>query len=198
MEALKTWTTAGRQSGSGVSFTYAGETENLVNCRSCLTLRKREVYKYDGKHYSFFYPMSSEEGRVLLAAWIDLDFATTNPHALQGFIAHELGHGMGLWDCHTCKKKRTIMSGFPGINKDNGLIAPSRCDLETLKNVYVQERLIAAARRPQGKSVQATEALSFSTMMPSTFAPEASPSLLDLPHVRNVSPLLWSNFLSKW
>lgn len=197
LQALKTWTTAGQQTGSGVTFAYAGETENLVNCKSCLTLRKREVFKYDGKHYSFFNPLSSEEGRVLLSAWIDLDFATTNPQALQGFIAHELGHGMGLWDCHTCKKKRTIMSGFPGINKDNGLIGPSRCDLETLKDVYVQERLIAAARRSEQKSLQQSEAPIFSTMMPSGFAFESSSSLLDLPHVRNVSPLFWSNFLTK-
>jgi hypothetical protein len=61
-------------------------------------------------------------------------------------MAHELGHGMGLWDCETCKKKGTIMNGFPGINKDNGLIAPSRCDLVTLKDVYKQERQIAADR----------------------------------------------------
>jgi hypothetical protein len=144
--ALKTWTTAGREAGSGVRFAYAGETENLVNCRSCLTVRKREVYKNDGQHYSFFNPLSAEEGRVLVSAWIDLDFATTDPQALQGFVAHEMGHGMGLWDCETCKKKRTIMNGFPGINKDNGLIAPSRCDLETLKGVYVQERQIASTR----------------------------------------------------
>jgi hypothetical protein len=145
LEALKTWTMAGTETGAGVTFAYAGETENLVNCNSCLTIRKREVYKYDGHHYSFFNPLSSD-GRVLLSAWIDLDFATTSPHALQGFMAHELGHGMGLWDCETCKKKGTIMNGFPGINRDNGLIAPSRCDLVTLKDVYKQERQIAADR----------------------------------------------------
>ncbi len=145
LEALKTWTTAGNETAAGVKFTYAGESAGLVNCRSCLTVTRRDVYKNDGSHYSFFNPLSSEEGRVLLSAWIDLDFATTNPHALEGFVAHELGHGMGLWDCVTCKKKRTIMNGFPGINKDNGLIAPSSCDLETLKNVYLQERQVAAA-----------------------------------------------------
>ena len=57
-------------------------------------------------------------------------------------MAHELGHGMGLWDCRNCKKKRTIMNAFPGINKDNGLIEPSLCDLEVVRQVY-QRRLAA-------------------------------------------------------
>jgi hypothetical protein len=144
LETLKTWTVAGGEANAGITFTYAGETDSLVNCRSCLTLTRREVYKNDGSHYSFFNPLSSEQGRILLSAWIDLDFATTNPRALQGFVAHELGHGMGLWDCETCKHKRTLMNGFPDINKDNGLIAPSTCDVETLKTVYALERRVAA------------------------------------------------------
>src|SRR5882672_451258 len=152
LEALKTWTTAGNEVDAGVKFTYAGETTGLANCRSCLTVTRRDVYKYDGSHYSFFNPLSSEQGRVLLSAWIDLDFATTNPHALEGFVAHELGHGMGLWDCETCKKKRTLMNGFPGINQDNGLIAPSKCDLETLKKVYARERQVAATKASSVKS----------------------------------------------
>jgi hypothetical protein len=44
------------------------------------------------------------------------------------------------------------MNGFPGINKDNGLIQPSKCDVEALKDVYVQERQIAAAKRLNNKT----------------------------------------------
>ena len=144
LEALKTWTTAGYEVNAGITFTYAGETDRLATCRNCLTIRRREVYKNDGSHYSFFNPLSSEDGRVLSSAFIDLDYATVNPQAVQGFMAHELGHGMGLWDCVSCKNKRTIMNGFRSINRDNGLIAPSRCDLETVKSVYVRERQIAS------------------------------------------------------
>lgn len=154
LEALKTWTTAGYEVDAGITFTYAGETDRLVNCRGCLTIRRREVYKNDGAHYSFFNPLSSEEGRVLTSAWIDLDVATVSPKAVQGFMAHELGHGMGLWDCESCKNKRTIMNGFRSINRDNGLIAPSRCDLETVKNVYLKERQIAAANSARQKPAE--------------------------------------------
>ena len=107
-----------------------------------------------------FNPLSSEKGRVLLSAWIDLDYATTNPRAVQGFVAHELGHGMGLWDCETCKKKHTIMNGFHSINKDNGLIEPSSCDVETLKGVYAQERQVAAAK---GNSIKSAEKVAAAT-----------------------------------
>ena len=65
-------------------------------------------------------------------------------------MAHELGHGMGLWDCKTCSKKQTIMNGFPGINQDNGLISPSDCDLEVVRGVYQLHRqlTITASLRP--------------------------------------------------
>jgi hypothetical protein len=191
LDALKTWTTAGSETAAGVKFVYAGESAALVNCRNCLTVTRRDVYKNDGSHYSFFNPMSSEEGRVLLSAWIDLDFATTDPHALQGFVAHELGHGMGLWDCETCKKKRTLMNGFPGINKDNGLIAPSRCDLETLKSVYLQERQVAAAKSyglRNGDNLQTDKPFA---LPPLTLASSPSTAVLDLQRSPDGAPSLW-------
>ena len=146
LDAMAVWTLVSQEIGSGVKFTDAGETESRMSCRGCLTIRRRDVYKQDKHHYAFFYPMSEEEGRLLVSAWIDLDFGITNPKALAGFMAHELAHGLGLWDCTTCGKKRSLMNGFPGINKDNGLFAPSRCDLATVRQVYQEERLAEAGR----------------------------------------------------
>jgi hypothetical protein len=42
------------------------------------------------------------------------------------------------------------MNSFPGINKNNGLVAPSSCDVATMKSVYQQERQIAAVM-PRGE-----------------------------------------------
>ncbi len=198
LDALKTWTTASTETAAGVKFTYAGESAGLVNCRSCLTVTRRDVFKNDGSHYSFFNPLSSEEGRVLLSAWIDLDFATTDPHALEGFVAHELGHGMGLWDCETCKKKRTLMNGFPGINRDNGLIAPSRCDLETLKNVYVQEREVAATKSYGVGSRDKLQNGGPLALPPLTLANAASAPVLDIQRPPDGSPLLWWDLFFKF
>ena len=129
-QAMTAWTEAAQTVGADVRFVDAGDSDRVINCKECLTVTRSEVYKRDRKHYAFFYPLSQDRDGLLISAWIDFDVAITSPKALQGFMAHELGHSMGLWDCKTCKKRQTIMSGFPSINRDNGLVSPSRCDLE--------------------------------------------------------------------
>lgn len=143
--AMKTWSATAVQTGAGIKFSFAGETNERVSCTGCLTVTRREVYKGDSKHYAFFNPLGQDEEGLLVSAWIDFDFATVSPHALQAFMAHELGHGMGLWDCTSCKKKQTIMNGFPGVNRDNGLMAPSACDLEQVRQVYQLQRRISSS-----------------------------------------------------
>jgi hypothetical protein len=144
LEAMASWSEASGEIASGVTFVDAGETDTKQTCESCLTIRRKDVLKQDRYHYAFFYPMNRVD-RLLISAWIDLDFGIKKPEALKSFMAHELGHGMGLWDCVSCKKKHTIMNAFPGLNKDNGLQAPSRCDLATVRGVYQQERMTARA-----------------------------------------------------
>lgn len=143
LAAMDAWTVAAINAGSGVRFSYAGEIDDLISCSGCLTVRRHEVHKFNRKAYALFYPLWVDKFGKLLAAWIDFDFATKSPQALQGFMAHELGHGMGLGDCTGCKKKQTIMKGFPGINRDNGLIKPSVCDRETVRKVYEGSRRLA-------------------------------------------------------
>ena len=140
--AMATWTDAAAETGAGVKFSYAGDTDELSQCDPCLTITRRDVNKQDRNHYAFFNPLKQDRNGLLLSAWIDFDFATTKPRALLGLMAHELGHGMGLWDCKTCKKHKTIMNGFPGINSDNGLTAPSTCDKEVVRNVYQLHRRV--------------------------------------------------------
>lgn len=149
-EAMTVWTAAAQRVGADVSFVDAGDSDSLINCTGCLTITRSEVYKRDRKHYAFFYPLTRDPEGLLISAWIDLDLATTSPKALQGFMAHELGHGLGLWDCTTCRKKQTIMNAFPGINQDNGLLTPSDCDLEVVRKLYQLHRQLTATpkRRP--------------------------------------------------
>jgi hypothetical protein len=144
LKAMKTWRAADQEIGSGVRFVFAGETDGSMTCRSCLTINRGEVFKNDKHHYAFFNPMKMDEGGLLVAAWIDLDVGITDPQALLGYAAHELGHGLGLWDCPSCKKKQSLMNSFPGVNKNNGLVGPSSCDVATTKGVYREERLRVA------------------------------------------------------
>jgi hypothetical protein len=134
--AMTTWSDTAAQTGAGVSFSYTGEVDQVAKCDGCLTVTRREVHKHNRKAYAFFNPSEQDSSAQLRSAWIDFDFATTKPEALQGFMVHELGHGMGLLDCKTCKKNKTIMDGFSGINSDDHLAAPSDCDLEVVRQVY--------------------------------------------------------------
>lgn len=140
--AMKTWSNTAAETGAGIDFSYSGEVERPATCEACLTVTRREVHKSDHKHYAFFIPLRADDDGLLVSARIDFDLATTKPQALEGFMAHELGHGLGLLDCMTCKKKKTIMNVFPDINKDNGLIAPSACDLEVVRQVYERQRRV--------------------------------------------------------
>lgn len=142
LAAMKTWSEGSASAGAGISFTYAGESDGLSRCQSCLTVTRRKVHQNDRKHYAFFNPLKQDQNGLLVSAWIDFDFAITSPQVLQGYMAHELGHGLGLLDCTNCKKKKTIMNGFPGINKDNGLVAPTACDLEVVRKVYQLQRRV--------------------------------------------------------
>ena len=141
--AMDHWSHAATELGTGVKFSYNGEVGELIDCAGCLTVTRREVNKLDKKHYAFFNPLRRDSEGLLISAWIDFDFATTNPQALRGFMAHELGHGMGLWDCTKCQKKKTIMNAFPGINQDNGLVTPSACDFEVVRQVYYLQRRVS-------------------------------------------------------
>jgi hypothetical protein len=144
LKAMKTWRAADQEIGSGIRFVFAGETDGSMTCRSCLTINRGEVFKNDKHHYAFFNPMKMDEGGLLVAARIDLDVGITDPQALLGYAAHELGHGLGLRDCPSCKKKQSLMNSFPGVNKNNGLVGPSSCDVATTKGVYREERLRVA------------------------------------------------------
>src|SRR6266478_717858 len=180
LEAMKTWKTADQEIGSGVRFVYAGESDSRMSCRSCLTVTRREVFKNDKHHFAFFNPMKMDEGRLLVAAWIDLDVGITDPKALQGFVAHELGHGLGLWDCPSCKEKQSLMNGFPKLNRDNGLIAPSSCDVAAAKGVYAEERQIARVDASDARGSEPVRADSIFAL-PSIGLEKANFSVLDAP-----------------
>lgn len=143
LRAMASWSESAKRNGVGVTLLYIGDTDGTRSCTNCLTVNRREVYKNDRKHYAYFVPVGMNADGMLKSAWIDIDVATTDPKALQGFMAHELGHSMGLWDCPQCKNKQTIMRGFPGVNKDNGLVAPSVCDLEVVRQVFERRRRLA-------------------------------------------------------
>ncbi len=144
LAAMKDWNQSAAQTGAGVSFVDGGETDRRVSCKQCLTIARKNP-KVKTKFYATFYPVHYEQNGWLNSAWIEFDKATTDPRALQGYMAHELGHSLGLDNCPSCGNKKSIMNSFPAVNRHNGLFTPSYCDLEVVRKVYDEHRKLAAA-----------------------------------------------------
>jgi len=83
LKAMETWSESNAQTEAGITFSYAGEIDRVNDCHACLTVTRREVHKHDRKHYAFFNPFTQSGDGLLVSAWIDFDFATTSPQALQ-------------------------------------------------------------------------------------------------------------------
>jgi hypothetical protein len=143
--AMKAWNHGAQKIGAGVSFKDAGETDRRVTCKQCLTIARKNP-KVKGNHfYATFYPVDHQRNGWLNSAWIEFSPETTDPKALQGYMAHELGHSLGLDNCPTCGNRKSIMNSFSAVNRHNGLLSPSYCDLEVVKKVYDGHRKVAAA-----------------------------------------------------
>ncbi len=138
--AMNHWTRASISNGTGVTFGFAGEIDSDVTCSNCIVVTRQKVRKTHPKYLAYFAPLKRNWDGSLARARIVFDEGTTKPYVLQTFMSHELGHGMGLWDCPSCKKSETLMRGFPSVNEVNGAVEPSRCDLEVVRAVYEARR----------------------------------------------------------
>ena len=145
LAAMKHWTQAVQEVGAGVSFRDSGETDRRVSCVQCLTIARKNPKVKTNKFYATFYPVHYERNGWLNAAWIEFDQATTDPRALQSYMAHELGHTLGLDNCPSCGNQKSIMNSFPAVNRHNGLLSPTQCDLEVVRKVYEEHRKLAVS-----------------------------------------------------
>jgi hypothetical protein len=139
-EVMSEWNDLSEQLGIGIKYAFAGEVDEARDDFGQLTLTRIEIMKgTNNKFFAYFFPTRRGDG-LLRSAVITIDFNTTDTAALKSFVAHEIAHGMGLFDCKSCKSKSTIMRGFPGVNEGNGLVAPSACDVRTVKSLFEHER----------------------------------------------------------
>jgi hypothetical protein len=148
-EVMDQWNGLSEQLGAGIRYDYAGEVGQHENSEGYLTLTRIEIMKgTNNRYYAYFFPIRNPDESIR-SAQITFDFQTTDVTALKSLAAHQLGHGMGLWDCKSCKGGSTIMNGFPGVNKSNGLVAPSACDLQVVKMLFEQQRRVAQSTPEQ-------------------------------------------------
>lgn len=142
-EVMAQWNSLSEHVGAGIKYDAAGEVDKHEDGEGYLTLTRIEIMKgTNNRFYAYFFPTRTTDGSIH-SAQITFDFKTTDVKALKSYAAHELAHGMGLWDCKTCKGGSTIMNGFPSVNQGNGLDAPSACDIQVVKTLFEQERRVA-------------------------------------------------------
>ena len=69
-------------------------------------------------------------------ALVIVDFKVKGAEMLTDVIAHELGHSLGLLDCHKCDSKSTAMGMFKTPTEPNGIDGPTSCDTSAVRLAY--------------------------------------------------------------
>lgn len=136
LKALENWNSASDLTGSGVKFEYAGNTQQLLSCQNCLTVRRGSVFDKANRHATELKAYSARHDQIINYASITIDPKLTNPKAILDAVAHELGHNFGLLDCYTCKKKSTLMNQFKVMNVPNDMAVPTPCDIAQVRQAY--------------------------------------------------------------
>ena len=136
LKALQNWSGASELTGSGVKFSYAGDTKQQLSCDNCLTVMRGTVFDKTSRHATELRAFSARHDQIINYAAIIIDPRLTNPKAILDAVAHELGHNFGLLDCYTCKKKSTLMNQFKVMNVPNDMAMPTACDIAQVRQAY--------------------------------------------------------------
>jgi hypothetical protein len=139
--ALKNWNAVSDLTGSGVKFDFRGETNETLNCESCITIIRGHVFDTKRHHVTELRAFSIKRNQIITYAVIVVDPLLTEPKVLTEALAHELGHNLGLLDCYECKRKTTLMGKFKEINVPNNLAEPTPCDITQVKEAYQELRV---------------------------------------------------------
>ena len=136
LKALQNWNNASELTGSGVNFTYEGDTKQQLSCDNCLTIMRGPVFDKMKRHATELKAFSAHHDQIINYATIVIDPRLNNPKAILDAVAHELGHNFGLLDCYTCKKNSTIMNQFKVMNVPNDMATPTACDIAQVREAY--------------------------------------------------------------
>lgn len=86
LDAMESWEETAKKFGSAVSFSYAGETDGLIDCQNCLTVARQDVYTIDRKGHTSFNALRRNDMGQLISAWIGIDGATNDSAGLRGLM----------------------------------------------------------------------------------------------------------------
>lgn len=94
-EAMKGWQSLRKVRGAEISFVDFGETGGLIDCQSCLTVVREELFMSKSKKRSSFNTLRHDGTGRWASAWIGLDRNTTTITDLRTLMTRALDLGLG-------------------------------------------------------------------------------------------------------
>jgi hypothetical protein len=134
-----------RELGTGVSFSYGGETDSLDIVCGRLTLARTDLSHIRPRVMAFFRPLQHLDAATITCAAIYFDWKIQKGDVLMSFMAHEMGHGFGLLDCPRCRD--TVMRFFPSVNQGNGFYEATASDKNLISAHYYKHEAVTISER---------------------------------------------------
>jgi hypothetical protein len=134
--AVANWDLAGRANGSNVQFTFHGLTRETRTAGADLTIVRGNIYDPKVRHLALLEAHSLRDDQLIDYALVIVDVTVDNNEVLTNVIAHELGHSLGLLDCHKCKGQSTAMGLLKTAHDPNGIDGPTVCDTNAVRLAY--------------------------------------------------------------
>jgi hypothetical protein len=134
--AVENWDVAAPENGSNVRFTFRGLTKETRVANGDLTLVRGDVYSSKIRHLAMLEAHSLRDDQLIDYALVIVDRSVSRPQVLTNVIAHELGHSLGLLDCHKCDRQSTAMGMMKTATEPNGIDGPTACDTSAVRLAY--------------------------------------------------------------
>jgi hypothetical protein len=134
--AVENWDASAADTGSNVRFTFHGLTRETRNAQGEMTILRKAVFKKAERHRAQLEAHSRQQDRHIDYALIFVDPSVQNPDLLTNLVAHEIGHSLGLLDCHKCNDRSTAMGLLKAGDESNGIEGPTFCDGLEVMSAY--------------------------------------------------------------
>jgi hypothetical protein len=134
--AVENWDRVGLENGSNVRFTFQGLTRETRVAAGDLTLVRGDVYNSKVRHLAMLEAHSLRDNQLIDYALVIVDRTVSKQAVMTDVVAHELGHSLGLLDCHKCDSKSTAMGMMKTATEPTGIEGPTACDTSSVRLAY--------------------------------------------------------------
>ncbi len=103
LEAMRAAEETRKRLGLAVTFAFAGETDGLVDCDSCLTVARQDFHPNNRKSRVTLNPLRHNDLGQLISAWVGIDRAADSVVVLSGSMLDTLRRVRGTKVLPACK-----------------------------------------------------------------------------------------------